>query len=146
MIELTDAPIDHAAITESVRSPRSGAVVLFLGTVREMTAGRQTLRLGYDAYPEMAEAQMAKLEAQARDRWPIDAVSIVHRRGLLELGEISVAVAVASPHRADAFEAARWLIDELKQVVPIWKQEHWADGTTEWIDSSHLAPQDESGA
>lgn len=133
MIQLTDAPIDYNAVTESVRSPASGAVVLFLGTVREMTAGRQTLRLAYEAHPQMAETQMAKLDVEARNRWPIEDVSIVHRIGLLELGEISVAIAVASAHRADAFAAGQWLIDELKKVVPIWKQEHWADGTTEWI-------------
>ena len=133
MIELTRDPIDIAAITESVRGPGSGAVVLFLGTVREMTGELRTLRLGYEAYPAMAEAKMAELEAESRSRWPLSEVRLVHRLGVLELGEVSVAVAVSSPHRAAAFEAARWLIDTLKDIVPIWKQEHWADGTTEWV-------------
>jgi molybdopterin synthase catalytic subunit len=115
MIELTHEPIDYAALTESVRSPRSGAVVLFLGTVREMTEGRRTVALDYDAYPEMAQAKMAELEAEARDRWPIDGVAISHRLGHLELGEISVAVAVSCPHRRQAFEAGRFLIDRLKE-------------------------------
>lgn len=133
MIQLTYQPIDHAAITEAVRSPASGAVVLFLGTVREMTAGRRTVALDYEAYPEMAEAQLTELEAAARSRWPIDRIAIVHRLGHLELGEISVAVAVSCPHRQDAFEAGKFLIDELKVRVPIWKKENWEDGTAEWV-------------
>ena len=133
MIQLTPEPIDIAAMTEAARSPACGAVVLFLGTVREMTDGKRTLRLGYDAYPAMAEAKLAELEAEARARWPLHEVRLAHRLGLLELGDVSVAVAVSSPHRADAFDAGRWLIDRLKEVVPIWKQEHWADGTTEWV-------------
>jgi molybdopterin synthase catalytic subunit len=133
MIELTHDPIDFAAVTESVRSPACGAVVLFLGTVRDMTNGARTLRLAYESYPAMAEAKMRELEAEARKLWPLHEVRIVHRLGTLELGEVSVAIAVSSPHRADAFDAGRWLIDRFKEVVPIWKQEHWADGTTEWV-------------
>lgn len=133
MIQLTREEIDHAQVTESVRSDQCGAVVLFLGTVREMTGERQTLALDYDAYPEMAESQMADLEREARERWPVVGVTIAHRLGRLELGDISVAVAVSSPHRPQAFEAGRWLIDTLKERVPIWKKENWADGTTEWV-------------
>src|SRR5207249_886477 len=110
-----------------------GAVVLFLGTVRELTNGRRTSALDYDAYPEMAEIKLRELEQQARDRWPIDRVAMVHRLGHLELGEVSVAVAVSCPHRHQAFDAARFLIDELKAWVPIWKKENWSDGTTEWV-------------
>ncbi len=133
MIILTSAPIDFAALTESVRTPASGAVVLFLGTVRELTNGRRTVALDYDAYPEMAERKMQELETQARGQWPIDQVGMVHRLGRLELGEVSVAVAVSCPHRHQAFDAARFLIDELKAWVPIWKKENWDDGTTEWV-------------
>ena len=133
MIRLTHDEIDHAELTESVRSTQSGAVVLFLGTVRELTDGRQTLALDYDAYPEMAEAKLAELEAEARAKWPIDKVAIVHRLGYLELGDISVAVAVSCPHRREAFDAGRFLIDELKARVPIWKKENWSDGTTAWV-------------
>ena len=133
MISLTHSPIDYHALTESVRSPKSGAVVLFLGTVREMTAGKQTVALDYEAYPQMAEAKLAELETAARSRWPIDRVGIIHRLGHLELGEISVAVAVSCPHRKQAFEAGQFLIDELKVSVPIWKQENWSDGSTEWV-------------
>lgn len=134
MISLTHSPIDYHALTESVRSSNSGAVVLFLGTVREMTGPRRTLALDYEAYPTMAERKLAELETVARKRWPIDQLGIVHRLGHLELGEISVAVAVSCPHRKQAFEAGQFLIDELKVSVPIWKQENWADGSTEWVD------------
>lgn len=133
MITLTNDPIDFASLTESVRSTNAGAVVLFLGTVRELTQGRKTLALDYDAYPEMAQREMEKLEDRARREWPIEHVAIVHRLGKLDLGEVSVAVAVSSPHRHQAFEAARFLIDELKACVPIWKKENWEDGTTEWV-------------
>ena len=133
MISLTNSPIDYQALTESVRSPQSGAVVLFLGTVREMTQGRQTMALDYEAYPQMAEAKLKELESAARVKWPIDQIGIVHRLGHLELGEISVAVAVSCPHRKQAFEAGQFLIDELKVSVPIWKKENWSDGTTEWV-------------
>lgn len=133
MAQLTHDPIDYAASLEAVRSKAAGAVVLFLGTVREMTAGRQTLALDYDAYPEMALVQMQKLEAQARERWPIVALEIIHRLGHLELGEISVSIALSCTHRADAFDAGRYLIDEFKKVVPIWKRENWSDGSTEWV-------------
>jgi molybdopterin synthase catalytic subunit len=133
MIQLTRAPIDAAALLDRVTTPAAGAVVLFLGTVREFTAGRQTTALDYECYPEMAEKQLGELEAEARRRWTLVDVAMVHRLGRLELAEASVAVAVSSPHRDAAFEAGRWLIDTLKQVVPIWKQENWADGTTEWV-------------
>ena len=133
MIQLTREIIDYQALTESVRSDLAGAVVLFLGTVREMTNGRQTVALDYEGYPEMAEAKLTELEAAARSQWPVTQVAIAHRLGKLELGEISVAVAVSCPHRKDAFDAGRFLIDELKETVPIWKKENWSDGTTEWV-------------
>jgi molybdopterin synthase catalytic subunit len=133
MIEITESPIDHAALTEQVRSNLAGAVCSFLGTVREMTGDRQTISLDYESYPEMARKKLAEIEHQARARWPIIESAIVHRVGHLGLGEISVVVAVSCPHRHDAFEACRWLIDTLKEVVPIWKRENWADGTEEWV-------------
>lgn len=133
MIELTRTPIDYHALTEAVRSNQSGAVVLFLGTVREMTEGRQTIALDYEAFSEMAEAKMQELIDAAKRKWPIDKVGIIHRLGHLELGDISVALAVSCPHRQQAFEAGKFLIDELKILVPIWKKENWADGSTEWV-------------
>lgn len=133
MIQLTHDTIDFASLTESVRANAAGAVVLFLGTVREMTGGRQTIALDYEAFPEMAKAKFEELLAEARDQWPIVNAAIVHRLGRLELGDVSVAVAVSTPHRQQAFEAGKFLIDRLKEVVPIWKRENWADGTTEWV-------------
>lgn len=141
MISLTFDPIDYHALTESIRSPGSGAVVLFLGTVRELTGGRRTVALDYEAYPQMAETKLAELEAAARSRWPIDRVGIVHRLGHLDLGDISVAVAVSCPHRQQAFEAGKFLIDELKVSVPIWKKENWDDGSTEWVHPGGEMPK-----
>lgn len=146
MILLTHAPIDFAALTEQVRSNGAGAVVLFLGTVREMTHGRQTIALDYEAYPQMAEAKMQELLDEARAKWPVINVGIVHRLGRLELGDISVAVAVSTPHRQQAFEAGKHLIDRLKEVVPIWKKENWADGTSEWVHPGVEARNAERGA
>jgi len=133
MVEITEAPLDHAALTDRARHANAGAVCSFLGTVREMTGERQTVALEYEAYPEMAIRKLAELEAEARRRWPLIEVVLAHRVGRLELGEVSVVVAVSSPHRADAFDACRWLIDTLKEVVPIWKRESWADGGEEWV-------------
>lgn len=133
MIELTQQPIDYSALTESVRSHQAGAVVLFLGTVREFTGEAHTAWLEYEAYPEMAIAALQRLEAEVRRRFTVTEVAISHRYGRLELGEIAVAVAVSSPHRSQAFEAGRWLIDTLKECVPIWKKEHYTDGATEWL-------------
>jgi molybdopterin synthase catalytic subunit len=133
MIQLTNDVIDYPALTESVRSSAAGAVVLFLGTVREMTEGRQTMALDYEAFPQMAAAKLEELLVEARRKWPIINAAITHRLGRLELGDVSVAVAVSTPHRQQAFEAGRYLIDRLKEVVPIWKKENWADGSTEWV-------------
>lgn len=133
MVELTSEPIDNAAVLARVASNQAGAVVLFLGTTREMTGERRTLSLDYECYPEMAEKKLAELEAEARQRWPLIEVAVVHRLGHLELGEASIAIAVSSAHRQAAFEAGKWLIDTIKEVVPIWKKENWADGTCEWV-------------
>jgi molybdopterin synthase catalytic subunit len=133
MVKLTREVIDEAALIPHVRSAQAGAIVLFVGTTREFTAGRQTAALEYDGYDAMAEKKLAELEAQARERWPLVECAIVHRLGHVPLAETSVAIAVSSPHRAVAFEAGKWLIDTLKEVVPIWKQEQYTDGTTEWV-------------
>jgi molybdopterin synthase catalytic subunit len=133
MIELTDQPIDPAAVLAQVAARDAGAVVLFLGTTREFTQGRQTASLDYECYPEMAQKQLAALESEARRRWHLCGCVVVHRLGHLEIGEASIAIAVSAPHRDVAFQAGQWLIDTIKQVVPIWKQENWADGTREWV-------------
>jgi molybdopterin synthase catalytic subunit len=133
MIELVRDKIDSQQLLDAVATTAAGAIVLFLGTTREWTKGRRTLWLDYDCYPELALRKLEELEAEARRRWPVLDVRIVHRLGRVDLAEASVAVAVSSPHRRDAFEAGQWLIDTLKEVVPIWKQEHWEDGSAEWI-------------
>jgi molybdopterin synthase catalytic subunit len=140
MIEITSCTIDHASVTERVRSASAGAVCTFLGTVREMTGDRKTVSLRYEAYPEMAMTKLAELEDEARRRWPVIELALVHRVGDLELGEVSVVVAVSCPHRQQAFEACRWLIDTLKQVVPIWKRESWSDGGAEWVHPGIAPP------
>ncbi len=133
MIELTREPIDSSALLATASRPAAGAVVLFLGTTRELTDGRRTVMLDYEAYDEMAEKKLADLEAEARRRWPLVECMIIHRLGRVPLTEASVAIAVSTPHRADAFAAGQWLIDAIKRDVPIWKQEHWSDGTSEWV-------------
>ena len=116
-----------------MRRPDCGGVVLFLGTVRDLTGDQVTVALDYEAYPGMAEKKMAEIEAETRARWPVGEIVLVHRLGRLAVAEVSVAAAVSCPHRADAFEACRFAIDRLKEVVPIWKKENWADGSTEWV-------------
>lgn len=133
MIQLTDQPIETDALVAQAGHPEAGAVLLFLGTTREITDGRQTVALDYEAYAEMAERRLAELEAEARRRWPVLECLIVHRLGRVPVTEASVAIVVATPHRCDAFAAGEWLIDTLKSDVPIWKRERWADGTTEWV-------------
>lgn len=133
MIALTHDPIDAAAITESVRGPHEGAVVTFLGTVRDLTGDRVTVALDYEAYTGMAEAKLREIEAETRARWPVGDMAIVHRLGRLEVGDISVAIAVACPHRGDAFDACRHAIERLKEIVPIWKREHSPSGEHQWV-------------
>lgn len=137
MIELTHEPIDLAKVLADTGTSECGAQVLFVGTTRQWTVTKdgslETDFLHYDAYQEMAASKLEALEATARERWPIKTVVIVHRLGRVETSEPSVAVAVSTPHRAEAFEAARWLIDELKHQVPIWKQEHYVQNGVTWI-------------
>jgi molybdopterin synthase catalytic subunit len=127
--------------------PGCGAVVTFCGTVRDHSEGRSgVVSLEYEAYMEYAEPSLSKVARSARSRWrDIGRLALVHRVGRLEVGEISVVVAVSTPHRAEAFEAARFCIDEVKESVPIWKREVWADGSA-WVVCSHdLVEPDHDG-
>lgn len=133
MIHLTRNPIDPQRVLAAVETPAAGAVVLFLGTVREWTGEKQTVALTYEAYAEMAHDQLDQLAAEARRSWELTGCAVEHRLGRVELGETSVAIAVSAAHRHAAFEAGQWLIDRVKEVVPIWKQELFADGTAEWV-------------
>ena len=131
-VALLREPIDLAAL--HAVSDRDGAVCAFVGTVRDLNRGRAVRALEYEAYEEMALAVMREIVAETKSRFPVTAVRLVHRLGRLAVGDPSVAVAVASPHRAEAFAACRFAIDTLKARVPIWKKEFYADGS-EWLDA-----------
>lgn len=133
VIALTREPIDADRLVRSAKEGEDGAIVVFDGIVRNNSRGRQTLHLDYEAYEEMALKQMNELATQARDRHGVRHVTIVHRLGRLTVGETSVLIVVASAHRAQAYEASRWLIDTLKKTVPIWKKETFVDGAV-WAD------------
>jgi molybdopterin synthase catalytic subunit len=130
---LTEAAIDPAALVRAVQSPERGGVVSFAGIVRNHHAGREVVRLEYSAYLPMAEAECARIVAEAEARWPV-AVALAHRIGTIEIGENAVIVAAAAAHRGDAFDACRHVIDEVKSRVPIWKREYYADGSVAWVD------------
>lgn len=130
---ISQLPIDVAEVVRCVQTPAAGAVVLFTGTTRAWTDGRRTVALHYDCYGEMAEPMLRELEAEARRRWALVEACMVHRIGRVDPGEVSVAIAVSAVHRREAFAAAQWLIDTVKQQVPIWKQEVGADGSRPWI-------------
>jgi molybdopterin synthase catalytic subunit len=138
MVRLQREPIELAAL--HAVSARDGALCLFVGVVRNENGGRPVLRLEYEAYEEMALSLMTQIEAEVRARWPVTDVRMVHRLGPLAIGEASVAVAVASPHRAEAFAACRHAIDTLKAQVPIWKKEFYADGS-EWLQNPESAKE-----
>ena len=133
MIEIVSKQIDEQAALESVKTSQSGAAVLFVGTTRQFTDSKETLRLNYDCYEEMALKVLSDLREQAMTRWPLNGCAIIHRVGVVEVGQASIAVAVSSPHRIDSFQAVSWLMDQVKERVPVWKQENWADGSREWI-------------
>ena len=132
---LVDDPIDAAALLAEVARHANGATVLFLGTVRDVNDGRAVSGIEYTAYRSMAERELAAIVWESSRRFGTDHIVVEHRLGELALGECSVAVAVAHPRRAAAFDAARYVVEELKRRVPIWKLEHYADGTREWVNA-----------
>jgi len=139
MFRLVDRPIDLAGLDRAVRDPKAGAVVTFVGTTRNVNAGRNVKRLEYEAFASMATKEMRSLAAQAKKRWPLRKVAMVHRTGVVPVGEASVAIAVSAGHRGEAFDACRWLIDRLKELVPIWKKEHYRGGEV-WIGAQQGGP------
>jgi molybdopterin synthase catalytic subunit len=136
MIEIQSTAIDPSQVLQSVASDQAGASVLFVGSTREWTEGKQTASLDYECYESMAIQKLRELESEARRRWPLIGCSLVHRIGPVDIGEASVVIAVSSAHRKPAFEAGQWLIDTLKLEVPIWKRENWVDGQQQWIHPS----------
>ena len=131
-ITIGRAPIDVDALERAVADPHAGAIVTFAGTTRAENAGRVVTRLEYEAYEPMALSEMRRLAREAGERWQIVRIAISHRIGLVDIGETSVAIAVSAAHRGEAFEACRFAIDRLKEVVPIWKKEHFEGGEI-WI-------------
>ena len=133
MVQIVLNPIDETQVLQTVKNSESGACVLFAGTTRRWTDGRETTLLTYEAYQPMATKILERLRATAMQQWPLSACAIVHRVGDIAIGESSVVVAVSSPHRKDSFAAASWIMDRIKVDVPIWKKEVWADGSEAWI-------------
>jgi len=132
--EITRAPLDPAAILARAGSPEDGAVILFVGTVRRSNAGRTVTGMRYDAYEAMAAAVLQTIVDEASQRWGLQHVVAVHRVGELVLGEASVATAVSAPHREEAYQASRYLIEQVKQRLPVWKQEHYEQGEPRWLE------------
>ena len=131
--EITRSPISADEVMARVAAPSIGGVVIFVGVVRNENLGRKVLHLEYEAYPEMAEQILAQIGDEIRERWPqVEDLAIVHRIGRLEVGETSVVIAVAGAHREGLFDAARYAIDRIKEIAPIWKKEVWAEGE-EWL-------------
>ncbi|HET7372996.1 MAG TPA: molybdenum cofactor biosynthesis protein MoaE [Gemmatimonadaceae bacterium] len=145
---LVDRAIDVTALVREVANTSNGATVLFIGTVRDVNDGRPVTGMEYSAYKSMAEREMHDIAREASERFGTPDVVVEHRLGALELGEASVAIVVAHPHRGGAYEASRYVIEQLKRRVPIWKLEHYVDGTREWVDptrqAAHAAPEPRS--
>ena len=147
LFEITREPISVNDVIRRVITPSRGAITTFIGVVRDHNKGRQVQHLEYEAYPEMAEEVLEQIGAEIQQRWPaVDDVCIVHRIGHQDVGEISVVIAVAAAHRVDTFDATRYAIERLKEIVPIWKKEVWVNGEA-WLEGpeSMLPPDSEQG-
>lgn len=131
---IVDHPLDPTALLAEVASTESGASTLFVGTVRRVNDGKDVTGIDYSAYGAMAEAEMASIAAEAAARFGTERIVVEHRVGTLTLGEASIIIAVSHARRAAAMEAQRYVIEEVKRRVPVWKREHYADGTREWVD------------
>lgn len=130
--EISKDPIDIQSVVDKVVQREAGAITTFIGTVRELTHGKKTLYLIYEAYESMAVKKLEQIGKEIEARWPGSQVAITHRVGKLDITDIAVVTAVSTPHRADSYEASRYVIERIKEIVPIWKKEHWEDGEM-WI-------------
>ena len=140
---VTAAPLDPAAVTAAVARSGDGAVTTFVGLVREQNAGRTVLWLDYEAFAPLAVKAFERIAAEAAEKWPDARIAIHHRTGRVAIGEASIVIAAASPHRADAFAASRYAIERVKQIAPIWKHEHFEGGDV-WIEGATADPADEA--
>lgn len=132
---IVDRPIDACALLDEVAHHRNGATVLFVGTVRDISDGAAVSGLDYSAYSGMAESELAGIASEAAERWQTNSIVVEHRIGSLHLGDESVVIAVAHPHRGEAYEASRYIIEELKKRLPVWKREHYLDGKSGWVQN-----------
>jgi len=135
---ITRDPIDVDAVLKSVKDDLAGGTVMFVGRVRRRNEGKEVRELTYDVYAEMAEKRMREIEKAVRRKWPVIAITMVHRYGRLKVGEVSVAVAVSCEHRAEAFEACRFAIDSIKDTLPIWKKEKLSGGRESWVQGAPI--------
>jgi molybdopterin synthase catalytic subunit len=135
---IVDRVLDPCALLDEVAHNRNGATVLFVGTVREENDGAPVSALDYSAYTGMAEKELAAIVAEAAERSETTDIVVEHRVGSLDLGEASVVIAVAHPHRDKAYEASRYIIEELKKRLPVWKKEHYVDGRSEWVTTAEM--------
>ena len=134
LASLVRVPIDSAAMLRAVSKPANGAVLLFLGAVRQVNEGRSVTGIDYEAYESMAQRELEAIVSEASARFATTDIAVQHRLGELGVEDVSVAIAVAHAHRDEAYQASRFVIEELKRRVPIWKREHYTDGTREWVD------------
>ncbi len=130
-------PIKPEEVLRDLGTSRDGAQLLFLGVVRDHSQGRVVKGLDYEAYESMAERTLSQIASEASHRFGTDRISILHRVGALQVGEVSTAIGVAAPHRGEAYEASRYIIEELKQRLPVWKREHFLEGESEWVGAHH---------
>lgn len=139
--QVTQDVIDPAEVLERVGGPEDGAVALFLGTVRNQNDDRPVSGMDYQGYALMAEEQLSAIIQEASEQTSVERIAAVHRLGTLAIGEISVAIAVSSPHRGPAFDAARYVIEQIKKRLPVWKREHYVDRPPEWLDGTLPTPE-----
>jgi molybdopterin synthase catalytic subunit len=145
-VAIVSGPIDSAEVLARVGDPSDGAVLLFLGTVRDHADGRSVEGLHYESYQAMAEEVLGAIVAEAAERLGTDRIAVVHRVGELAIGDVSVAIAVSSPHRAEAYDASRYVIEQIKERLPVWKHERYAEGDAHWVRGHDLGaePGDET--
>ena len=136
MIEITNNVINTQSVIDKTLHDSCGAVVTFIGAVRNNSEGKKVLYLEYEAYSKMAQKKLEEIAAEAKKKWPVEEVAVTHRLGRMEIGDISVVIAVSSGHRAAAFQACQYTIDRIKEIVPIWKKEFYEDGSA-WIEGIH---------